>query len=461
MLLRRIYLVFDFRKYSKRKRIHFLINLVIGVLIVLLFHFIEDTTWGESTLDTFLDRFILSESIKASQEAKSIQEARILFIDIDDQTMHAWGDPLLTPRDKIAEIIDLAYAGEARAIVLDIVLEEKDCCNEKGDQYFADTLKKILLDSKNTNTKIVFAQTVGKDGHLNNTLLDDLYGFQESIGQSQERKFYRGSPRVGLSPYDSVVRYWDSYETYIGQDGQRTILWGLPMIATGIAAGSDLHELESYGQELLKNRKEGHVKKIRLGEGQWVKMSPRKSDRYLQRMRFELVPDMGLDDEGSMEQKEISSNLGETKIAYDEIKYYQQYLRDRIIVVGNSSAAMGDIHKTPIGRMPGMYIHGNAVHTLLYGRQPSPPPAIISILIEAVVIILAAYAFLYFTSILAQIIVSLFIVVVFGFVSYIYFIHTGVFLNFVFALVGMGMHETASDIEEIFESRGKKTYQEE
>jgi hypothetical protein len=66
--------------------------------------------------------------------------------------------------------------------------------------------------------------------------------------------------------------------------------------------------------------------------------------------------------------------------------------------------------------------------------------------------------FLYFTSFLAQIIATLVILVILGYCSYLYFLKTGVFLNFVFAVVGMGFHETIKDIEEIIESRGLKKY---
>jgi hypothetical protein len=43
---------------------------------------------------------------------------------------------------------------------------------------------------------------------------------------------------------------------------------------------------------------------------------------------------------------------------------------------------------------------------------------------------------------------------IFGYLSYLYFLKTGVFLNFVFAVVGMGFHETVAHIEEIIERKG-------
>jgi hypothetical protein len=108
--------------------------------------------------------------------------------------------------------------------------------------------------------------------------------------------------------------------------------------------------------------------------------------------------------------------------------------------------------------MAGMYVIGNSINTILVQEQPSPPSVLLNIVMEMAVIILGAYVFLYFTSLLAQILASVLILLVFGYFSYLYFLKAGVFLNFVFAIAGMGFHETVADIEEIIEKRGVIKY---
>jgi CHASE2 domain-containing sensor protein len=62
-----------------------------------------------------------------------------VFIDIDDATWAAWGHKLITPRDRIAALIDHAAASKPALILVDI-----DLSWPSGDQAGDDALKKFV-----------------------------------------------------------------------------------------------------------------------------------------------------------------------------------------------------------------------------------------------------------------------------------------------------------------------------
>jgi hypothetical protein len=448
----------DFRKFPARKRTHFFINLSIGIVIVFFLHFLQHTRWGENTLDKFFDLFVSWESKKVVQVQNDVQKAPILFVDIDHETYKEWGEPLITPRDRVAKILQILHEAEAKVIVLDILLEGSDFLPD-NDQKLLEVLEKIKLDPKNI-TKVILPQRIGFEGKLKKNLFDGLIDQYHSLGDSRFPALYRAAPSLSATSSDNVVRYWNLYEEFQSQDGGNEIIWGYPIVTVLLAIEGNLRGLESFQEKLSakESSQSNDFEVLHLSNGKIIKLPYDKAHLYLQRLRFLLVPEKSTEE--YLVEKNVGNegNLFQTVVRYKELEYYKDFFKDKIVVVGNSSPDTGDMYRTPIGKMAGMYILGNSINTILTKEQPSPPPGWLGIFIEIVVIILAAYIFLYFTSLLAQIIASLLILIVFGYFSYLYFLKTGVFLNFVFAIVGMSFHETTKDLEEIFEKRGLIKY---
>jgi CHASE2 domain-containing sensor protein len=448
----------DVRRFPKKKRAHFFINLAIGFGIVILLHFLQETRWGEGTLDKFFDLFISSESRKAVQAQTDLQHAPILFVDIDHDTYAQWGEPLITPRDKLARILKVLYDNGAKVVVLDILLEGPDCRPE-NDRTLLEVIEKIR-DDPTSPTKLILSQRIGFKGELKKTIFDRLLEKGSLAGGSGSQKIYRATPTLSATGSDNVVRYWSLYERFHGDDGREGIIWGSPIVAVLLAVEGGLQKL-GPSEEILQRIEGNHGTSfdvLQLNNGRRLRLPYEQAHLYLQRLRFWLVP-QGAPPNASIEnESNIGGNLYQTVVKFDELEYYREMYKDKIVIVGNSSPDVGDIHRTPVGDMAGMYVLGNSIYTILEKEQPSPPPVWLSLMIEIVVIIGAAYIFLYFTSLLAQIIASVIILLVFGYFSYLFFMKTGVFVNFVFAIVGMGFHETAKDLEEIIEKKGVIKY---
>lgn len=438
----------DVRKFPRKKRAHFFINLAIGLGIVVLLHFLQETRWGEGTLDKFFDLFVSSESKKAARVQVDLRQAPILFVEIDHETYAKWGEPLITPRDKLARILQVLHESGAKVVILDVLLEGPDCRPE-NDRALLEAIKKIRDDPAG-RMQLILPQRIGFEGGLKKTVFDEALGKGSPGNESGPPRIYRATPTLSATGSDNVVRYWNLYERYRGDDGLEDIIWGTPIVAVLLAVEGGLHKLEPSGEILrtIGDHRGTSFDVLRLNNGKNIRLPYDNAHLYLQRLRFWLVP----------QGPSAAGNLFQTVVKYDELESYRDMYKGKIVVVGNSSPDVGDIHRTPIGDMAGMFVLGNSIYTILAKDQPSPPSIWLSLIIELVVIVAAAYFFLYFTSLLAQIIATVSILAVFGYFSYLLFLRTGIFVNFVFAIVGMGFHETAKDLEEIVEKRGVIKY---
>ncbi len=441
--MKRLISYLDIRRFSRKLKIQFCINVVVGTFIVLVFHLMERTDWGENTLNSGLDFFISRE---AKKEAKNKQrKEQIFFIDIDQETFIKWGESLLTPRDKIAKIIEYAYKGGAKVIVIDILLESRDCCNAPGDEKLRNTLEKITKEK--ASMKIIFPVRVDHEGKIKRNLFDDLI--------DKNPHFYRAIPSIAATAGDLVNRYWVTHKIAKNSKNEDTLLWGTPLLTVALSERK-MNEMDRIEGSILKNysRKDNGKKKyaykITLNNKKHLTIFLKNVNLYTQRIRYFLVPpDLNDYESNLLLNRRTAIHLKEPSDMAAKKRFYEDF-EDKIIIIGNSHPDVGDIHPTPIGYMPGMYIIGNSIYSILKGRQLNPTPLWLNLIMEIVVIVIAAYIFLFFTSFLSMILATVVIILIFAPLSYYFFINNGVFLNFVFPIIVMGFLETISDIREAF-----------
>jgi hypothetical protein len=372
-------------------------------------------------INRVLDVFIKKEAINSLDNITNIRAQNIVFIDINNETYKSWNEPLITPRDKLAELINAAYRGGAKVIVVDILLEKKDDCNPQNDQKLRNILESIK--NERASTTVILAARLRKNcGLIMPIFIDGV--MEDGISLKISKGRYEPCPNVRLAiPYDlatstdQVLRYWGSN---VGLNKARRIR---------------LLNMASLAAHLAKNNSEVNENDTQVDT----------ETLYRNRIRFFLIPP-------GIIEKGYSGNLGSSLINAGTVRGIIP-CKDKIVIIGNSHDDSGDVYTTPIGEMPGMYVLGNALNTIYLGMQPSPTPMFVNILIETLVIIMAAYVFIYFPALLAQIISSVILILTFGVLSIIYFYYTGTFLNFVFSVAGMGFHRTFSNIEDIFRKK--------
>lgn len=425
------------------KRWHFLTNLFVGVVIILVFFWVEPTDFGEKSINIAFDWLLQWDAESPEEEARS----PVVFVNISRDTYAKWGMPLLTPRDELARIVQLAYENEAKVIVLDTSLEDPDYSSRTRDR----SLRAILTTiSKNPrDTKVIIPVRFSSFGRLRPTIVDNLI---------DDKTLFRAESSIRAPSTDFVYRYWAAYET--GDKNAcltdcKIVVWGMPLMAAALYS-DQWKALLDKDSDILDGEKEPgtplshELTKGSGSNGKSILFSSDAGERYLQRIRFFLVPGKNV----LSSERELTFLLTPKDSA--EREEFRKFFRGKIVIIGNSSPDANDIIATPLGQMAGMYLIGNAVLTIVKQKQPRHVSWGITFMIEFIVAVFAAYCFLYFRPILAHVVMVGVIIVVLGVATVFFFFQFGSFLNVMFPVAGMNLHRIASQIEEMLKQGRRK-----
>jgi len=438
----------DSRKFEKGKRTQFYLNIAAGLIMVfLIMPGLESTRWGESLLNSAFDRFIASEAkaaVKTNEDPGELLLLDIGFVKKNGiKEKEAEGKTnFLSPRDTIARLLTMAFTGNASVVVLDFALEENDCCHPERDEQ----LRKVLADNTNKRTKVIFpVRTVCTDSTCKYEKIQPLI-FDAEIDQNPN--YTRAASTLLASPEDAVVRHWKVFHQYKEkEDALKKILWSLPVLAVALQKDKekDLKNLEALLE--TDNKIAGYSLDFNnTGEKKELFLPLQETDPYRQRIRFRLIPKDCID--GSPE-----GNIRVTAAEYLKPEGF----KNKIVIIGNSDPAVGDVLSTPVGNMPGMYIQTNAIHTLLEGFQPKSPPWWVSVLINLFIIIGAAYLFHYTESFLMDLMVWLIGIFGFGALGYYCFFKSyGIVPNYVFGIAAIGYIEIMNSLKDLLVKNKKK-----
>jgi len=445
----------DYVRNNSRMR-HYFVNIMVGIIIAIIFAATTSSRWGEGMMNAAFDQLVRYEHSKASDSAQGTDP--VFFIDITPTDYQRWGEPQLTPRNRLADLIETAWKKNASVVVIDVLLDRHDHEHPLNDLKLRRLLVKMLRE--NATTKVIFPVRFGYDNKLRQHIFDDLIESKTANGQ---QIFYRAVPNVLASDGDQLNRFWGLYQAGIDKYGQPKVVWSVPVLAAALYAGTQIR-LEDEAKALIavksgareKHSPDSFIKLgnrlVHLPQLELVKVA--ESDQpvfmgvgtnetpYIQRIRF-LIPT-------ETKSKRDASNFRPT--------YSPDSLAGKIVIIGNSSPETGDILTTPIGQIPGMYLIGNAINTIVTEKMPTHMNAWAHYALEAFIIATAAWFFLLFHSILAQILMSLAILILFVPMSWFIYSEWGMLFNFIAPVVGMRLHTIADGIESMLAVRGKKQH---
>lgn len=445
--------LFHFVKFwsDRQRRIHFFVNIGVGVLIAIFFVIAEKTSFGEDQLNAAFDLLVRVESRRYADSY--LDDMPVYFIDISAQEYKNMGEPLITPRDRLAELVETAWRKGAAVIVPDILLEKADASKPQGDSRLRALLERML--DENSSSEVVFPVRIGADGYLRACIYDDLIDRTTRDGR---HIFHRAVPYVLASTRDFKNRFWDDYRIGLGADKSPQIVWSIPLLASALydrafprlehvrrALLSDIarsgdHEPSGHGYMLeLRGARIGVAPPVRLENGS-VDAGDAYCLPYTQRIRFLISPETGQRRDAENFRPELSPDS----------------LHSKIVIIGNSSPEAGDMLVTPVGTMPGMYVQGNAINTIVSGRMPVHMPGWVHFAIEGLIIVVAAWFFLHFEATAAQFLTSVIFIFLFGFISWLIYLRWGLFFNFLIPVAGMQFHKIACGIESMVLNKGLK-----
>ena len=358
--------------------------------------------------------------------------------------------------DKIADLIRFAYEGGASVIVLDMALSEPDnsasvllsgdsvpMTGKERDQELFKLLDKIKNDDTSV-TKILLATDIHNDMTVKEgefaVLIDN-------------KKIYAAVPKVSESLInDRRVRFWLPYMETIKGD-EKKILWSFSLLTLALIEGGE-DEFSRLSEEILNSDKENFVmhcksgrdfifhREINLGNGV---MRGMQSLQY-NRIQYVLTK-TEWNNKLSIDRNLVGHWSGSDELSNPDIDF-----TDKIVIIGREDEECNDFVTTPIGTMSGMYVHANAIATILGKTQPHMSPLWKYILTEIILVIITAYVFVYLRhSGIKRVGFICAMTVICGVGSYIYFWSTNEFLYITFSFAGI-------EIYNFFISRMRKIF---
>jgi len=394
---------------------HFVSNLLVGTMIAALLIACHPCRWVTELEDWAMDNMMrLNQSLPRMNPS----ELPFTLIDIDEASHRAWGEPFHTPRDKLADLIRFSAQAQPLAILLDIEL------NRHGQDPQADqALAEVLQHYDAQQPPLLLLRTFQAD----NRQIRPLFFASDSVGAGihwAQPLFQRDA--------DQHIRRWLLLRNGCQENQQSLLLPSFQLLVDALLRGQ-LDELSTELQQLtppdctqdphpLHYR---HLDTHRHGVGERL--------IYTQSWQREAANIVRLPAQRLAE----CAHLQNCDTAL---------LHQRIVIIGSSHADANDIHQTPLGDMPGMMIILNAIQSFHHYGQTSTPPNAVKWLIEALLILLMAWAFARFNPSLGALISGVVMVLVLLPLSF-YFFKFGVWVDFSVPIIGMQLHQWVAQYE--------------
>ena len=453
----------DLKKHGNDKIKEFAFNIFLGIIIIVLSIFMRDTMIKQELINSWFDKYILLRS-DSDTETKLIAN-ELVFLDFDNTSIEELNRPELTPRDKVADLVRIASEKGAKLIIIDMNFTESDYSPAKlmaGDEtaLTGESRDKILYDLFETikndstkDTKILLPFVTYADRQEKPNIFSDLI--------DNKKIFSITSTFTANNQSDWNVRFWLPYlETKRQGTGENHLLWSIPVMTMALMIG-DAEELNSLEQSIL-NDDNDEMKSYTLNvnrhgkEGiftfykeQYKNQGILRNTQSYQynRIQYTLLPP-------NVKISEPFGNIPAKHIGHwrnNDFKLDNERIdcKDKIVIIGRADENCADFHVTPFGTMPGMYIHGNIIATILSDTQPHLASMTKSIIVETLLVIIAAYVFLNLSAFKSKCIVLLMIGLCW-IISFAYFCFTNEFVILIFAFTSIGIYNFINNIENFF-----------
>jgi len=397
---------------------HLVKSLVIGMIAAIVLHqarpYVPGLVGAETTATDWAIKFWQDRS-----DSSQVAEERFVFLDIDEHTYRAWGEPLFVPRDKLQRLIQFAAEAPAKLVIVDIELTKhvplqpqplsSPSFQAQGsspiadpDQALADYLRRYSERSHDDGTKagssapprphIIFARTIGPFSPPEQA--ESVPGSAETAEPFREE---RPSEFLETVITASSILHWASPLSDRDDDGrlrnwrllEPTCIGRTPHAIPSVALLSWAilrtpfmnHAAFSPGlfkEELVRRfvppfssclpSRPASAPAISSSGSSWVlfdaviakqlTLSTRPSDLE-QRIFYKFHPSTGLAD--------LFSRIPALLVTEWEPRQPLSHdlVAGKTIIIGSSYEAGKDFHSTPIGEMPGAVVLANQINALM------------------------------------------------------------------------------------------------
>jgi CHASE2 domain-containing sensor protein len=370
-------------------------------------------------------------------------DVRYVYLDIDEETYRRWDEPWFTPRDKILELIRFARRGGARIVVVDLDLsKEADLAlGEHLESYDCDDtgVPDILLSASMRYPSLPGdpERPVRRQSFLDAAVAGSC-------------KLHWASP-IFIKDSDETVRRWQLF----AQGHDDDLLPSHQFLS--VALLEDPTRYESVLAEISKRydglRRGDDPAPVRLGE-----LEITLEDESIPQRIVYAIPWSG---SGKRVASTVRDSGGVTVIPAHLItettgELDASALDGKVVVIGASHRESGDLHRTPLGVMPGSLIIVNSIHSLLSAGQINPPAWWWRILIATVPLVVVSVASEKVRKRVVRKSLTWVLVVLIVPASFVFF-HYGIWMDFFIPMILVelvGSVRTAREVKQIVRGAG-------
>lgn len=435
---------------------HFTVDVAIGIAIeaaILLGH---ASSLVAAPDDTALDAMIRALGPSA---APAPGAPAFVFVDIDDASWQAWGDPLVTPRDRLRAMLAQATAAGAAAVVVDVSLVRSGAVRAEERTPADDSLRSWLARYDGP-TPIVLARALEPSG-------DGLPALRRSFLEADGSRPRVTWATVGFSEDgDGIVRRWRLWERACDA-GQPVALPSVQLAVLALRTGAGARAALDDALATRVGRQGcspdepgasaaggGHESPLTLGPHRLTFADEPLAQRIRYAMPWRLAPgdayrEVALPDGRRVPRLVAISAAALADAAADSgsAAASAALLAGRVVVIGGSLGALRDVFRTPLGPMPGALILANSIASLAEHGQMRHPPVWFEVLMIVAGSGLVAWLFVHLHRLPAALLSFAGILALTLAASWILF-RGAVWFSFALPLLGVQVHSLLADVKD-------------
>jgi len=349
-------------KTSVLKRIWY-----IGALAIIFVHLFDSYTYQIRGLDDFA--FDTMNEIYADTDFVYNDSSRkYTFIDIDNETFMQWGEPLHVPRDKLQSILHNVLSRSPEVVVVDLDLTF-DGVDKNKDKFFINYINNLSREQK----KVIFMRSI-----LTNASRDKYPDIKKTFFEPFVTidSFYWSLPIYLIDESDAVIRRW-KLATPICIDKKPSVMFAPHLIVANIVSDQ---QYSLQGDEIQHQPKpmscaSATVNFNNIDERSMPNekaLNLKTTVNQIQRIfySYSYNPDPNSFGYPQLGYSRISARLID-QIKNNNKNSERDFIKGSIVVIGASYSSARDMHRTPIGDMPGALIILNSIKSMLqYGNMP-------------------------------------------------------------------------------------------
>ncbi len=429
-------------------------NVFWGVLIAILLQFASYTGFGQEMLNKTYDilvkeDFTRSLIIKGNKNKSVSNKIRLIVFDKNTyENSPSFG--FWTPREILGKTIKKTIELGAKVVTVNFRLD-KPVPNSRENEILLSSLHEAATIAEKKESIIILPWA-----EKQNNVKGYTRQYYDLLKQKSDI-IKEGSPVLFSNPSERMIRHFSFYEK-VRINNTDDIVFSFPVLAAlygwhGRKKGDEKAKM-IRNQIMLKQKgidsgitvdSDGSMRSMRLYH------QDESRECLAARYKFRIVPSEVIKKDyggGYSLQIDISPS-----ILFD--KYYDEgKIKDKIILIGSNYTKTADVHPTPIGALPSLFLHSNALNIFLTGTQIREPK-LLNYFMLALWIYLASLIFTNLSKGLATFVLAAFVPLFYSPISMFLF-GKGLFMNFSLPVIIMGGRSTIAGWEEYVENLLKK-----